>query len=1028
MSSATSWSPFALLELFEGSVAVYERDGTIVYVNATTERLFGAARAALIGSNIWQLFPSAVGNVFHDAFDRVSASGKAESFQHHDVPFGEWFQNHITLIDGRLHVIGSSVTQAKLAEQRLKLLSRASRAFADAADGDALMREVVVMLADGIGDCCVVRVRDMPGTALRIVAAHHTDPATLAHHRGVLDRPLDQSDGLTGEVLQTGRSMLIEKVDPLAHGPLLTDPAHCHGLGSVIVHSIIAVPLQHGGRQIGIVSMTRDRTVDAFSAADLALVEDLAERAAMAIARLDAITRAEASRKSASVLAAASNRFALARRDTRAVLQVLAATAADTLDGGAIASSLTDDGTRIALMAVHHKNADTAALLAASVRDDMPVAGSLTAQMLRAPGPLRVAPADLRAFSLQPTSTEATRLQTLEPSSFLMVPVLIGGRPLGAVSVVRFGGDISTDDERMLLELADRASLAIENVHVIEAEREARQAAERAAARALRMHLLSNLLSQAVTRFDIASAIVACAGDGLGAGTAFVWFASADGMWLEIAAAGDVAPSLLAAFKIIPRGAHIPVNDAIAGKKPVFLENGRARLRDYPATGDGAGSAFKAWAAIPLVLGETVFGAFIVSFVAERSFDSADEAFFDAVGQQCSQALARAALFERERDARSRAERAEQAAVEADRRKDEFLALLGHELRNPLAPIVTALHLMKQRGVTGSELEWEILDRQTQHLVRLVDDLLDVARITRGQLDLRQTAREDIAAIVAEAIEMARPLLDQRRQRLSVNIVIGQLFITADRHRLVQVFQNLLVNASKYTPEGGSVDVSARAIGEAIVVDVKDTGAGIDPELMGSLFDPFVQGTRTLDNARGGLGIGLTIVKRLIELHGGTVSATSAGRGQGSCFTIALPRSKTLLPTPAAAAQRAVAFAPLRVLVVDDNEDAAALLAAALSRQGHRVAVAHDGPRALEIARQHRPDVALLDIGLPMMDGYELARLLRSSMPSVRLIAVTGYGQNADKARAFAAGFELHLVKPVDVDALLALLLAFDRD
>jgi len=361
--------------------------------------------------------------------------------------------------------------------------------------------------------------------------------------------------------------------------------------------------------------------------------------------------------------------------------------------------------------------------------------------------------------------------------------------------------------------------------------------------------------------------------------------------------------------------------------------------------------------------------------------------------------------------------------------RDEFLAILGHELRNPLAPILTALELMDLRGEKSSVRERAIIERQVKHVVRLVDDLLDVSRITRGKIHLDKRPI-GVAAIVADALEMASPLLEQRGHRLIIDVAPSGLMLEADPFRLAQVIANLLTNAAKFTDQGGTITVSARREGAAMVVRVKDTGIGIEPLLLPRVFDAFAQGPQGSDRAQGGLGLGLTIVKSLVDLHGGQVEANSAGRGTGAEFVVRLP---ALDSTDASIASRSaldpvlpVPPTGLRLLVVDDNEDAGMMLAEVLRMLGHEVVVANDGPSALQARRTFTPDVALLDIGLPGMDGHELARQLRARYPAtpLRLIALTGYGEEQDRQRSLAAGFDEHVVKPVDLDLLCALLVA----
>jgi PAS domain S-box-containing protein len=369
-------------------------------------------------------------------------------------------------------------------------------------------------------------------------------------------------------------------------------------------------------------------------------------------------------------------------------------------------------------------------------------------------------------------------------------------------------------------------------------------------------------------------------------------------------------------------------------------------------------------------------------------------------------------------------QRAREGAEAANRAKDEFMAMLGHELRNPLSPILTALQMMKLRGDEVHGKERGIIERQVKHLARLVDDLLDVSRITRGKVEL-QRERVELAGIVAQAVEVASPLFEERVHQLFID-VSPDLAVMGDEHRLTQVLSNLLTNAAKYTPPGGRVDVIARAEGGNAVIEVKDTGKGIPPDLLARVFDLFVQGYSTPDRSSGGLGLGLSIVRMLVTMHRGQVTASSEGPGKGSVFRVTLPlaagAATTVTPARAPATGPTRASGGRRVLVVDDNRDAAELLAEALEMEGYQTRVAYDGPSALRMAAEFRPELAFLDIGLPVMDGYDLARGLRAlELDPLVLVAVTGYGQPADRARSVEAGFDEHLVKPIGIDSALAI-------
>jgi CheY-like chemotaxis protein len=380
----------------------------------------------------------------------------------------------------------------------------------------------------------------------------------------------------------------------------------------------------------------------------------------------------------------------------------------------------------------------------------------------------------------------------------------------------------------------------------------------------------------------------------------------------------------------------------------------------------------------------------------------------------------------------------ELALKEADRHKDEFLAMLAHELRNPLAPIHNAIQLKRRKDLGDPQLIWsrDVIERQVVHLTRLVDDLLDVSRITRGKINLNKEVI-DLATLVARTVETVQPLIDERGHTLTVEIPGGVLAVHGDPTRLTQALGNVLGNAAKYTDGGGRITISAAQVSTEVEIRVRDTGIGIPAELMPMIFNLFTQLDGASGPAQSGLGIGLALVQRLVEMHGGSVTAYSEGPGLGSEFVIRLP----LLMAPAQSAENPQSSnhpsaleqsminaeaprTPRRILVADDNNDALESLATLLQLSGHEVYAAPNGAAALEFAEQHRPEVALLDIGMPKLDGYEVAKRIRAQDwgQRITLVALTGWGQDSDRRRSQEAGFDSHLVKPLDLDKLTDLL------
>ncbi|HTM52951.1 MAG TPA: ATP-binding protein [Pirellulales bacterium] len=375
--------------------------------------------------------------------------------------------------------------------------------------------------------------------------------------------------------------------------------------------------------------------------------------------------------------------------------------------------------------------------------------------------------------------------------------------------------------------------------------------------------------------------------------------------------------------------------------------------------------------------------------------------------------------------------KAEESLKQADRRKDEFLATLAHELRNPLAPLRNAVHLLKLREPLDPDLVWsrDVIERQVNQMARLLDDLIDVSRITRNKLQLRK-APVEVRTLVANAVEMSRPVLDSESHELSISLPAEPLYLEADAVRLSQVVANLLNNAAKYTNRGGHIWLTVQRDGSELVVSVKDNGIGIAHDVLPRLFEMFSQAVPALERSQGGLGIGLSLVKGLVEMHGGKVEARSNGPEQGSEFVVRLP----LVPGPEGynaipSEVHNLPGARCKIVVADDNKDAVDSLAMMLRALGHEVRTAKDGQEAIEATATFRPDVVLLDIGMPKLNGYEAARRIREEPwgKQVTLIALTGWGQDEYRQRSREAGFDHHLVKPPDSSELLEILSAVSR-
>jgi signal transduction histidine kinase/ActR/RegA family two-component response regulator len=574
------------------------------------------------------------------------------------------------------------------------------------------------------------------------------------------------------------------------------------------------------------------------------------------------------------------------------------------------------------------------------------------------------------------------------PKAVAVVPLRVDTHCLGLLSLGFAEPRTFADDERAFIQaIAQQTAQACDRARLLEAEQRARREAEE---RQQHADLLSDASAILGSSLDFPEALTQIAH--------LVVPRFAD--WITLQVSEHVSSSLEET-----RTVFVHRNPSKAG---LAREYSRSLLS---TSGEPRACLTNNSAIAPILVRGRARGVILFGTEEPGRYGPKTLALIEELGLRAGVALENAQLY--------------LAAREADRRKDEFLAMLGHELRNPLSPILIALEIMRRKNPQIFEQERNIIERQLEHMVRLVDDLLDVSRITRGKVQLKRE-RIDPVAVLAKAVEMAAPLLERRSHHLELVSPPEPLLVEGDCARLAQVLANLLNNAAKYTDPGGRIRVSVSREGGHVVLSVRDSGTGIPPEVLPKVFELFVQDRQAIDRSQGGLGLGLAIVRSLVELHGGTVSAHSEGAGRGSEFVVRLPLAETHgldeVPEPGQAPPSAGgAPQPLRILVVDDNRDAAELLSEALGMAGFTTRTAFDGPSGLEAALAFCPDMALLDIGLPVMDGYELAGRLRAHAPlhDLKLIALTGYGQEADRRRALEARFDLHMVKPVDFSRLL---------
>jgi len=550
--------------------------------------------------------------------------------------------------------------------------------------------------------------------------------------------------------------------------------------------------------------------------------------------------------------------------------------------------------------------------------------------------------------------------------------------------------------------------------------------ASRALSASLQITVAMRQLAQLLApEFATLAAVLIADGD-LGSGEVLVAAVAVDATTHVTAGPeSELAPGLRDALRraVESRQSGTLADESLAALAPAWSVTGRS---------DGEARPLRSAATAPLVVGDRVLGAILVASGDEADWRrGADAALLHELAARAAMAFENARLYRvLQREIVDR-QAAQEELQQSNQRKDEFLAMMSHELRNPLAPIHTAVEVIRVVAAPHPKVTWalDIARRQLRQMTRLIEELLDVARISQGKIVLKREPM-DLNAVVAQSVETVQPFVDSRRQTLHVTVPDQPAWLHGDAARMTQVISNLLHNAAKYSPEGTGITLVSRFDDGSIEVSVRDEGIGIDAELLPRVFDLFAQGRRGLDRAQGGLGVGLTLARRLTEMHGGQIEAKSEGRDRGSEFKLRLPCVALVRePEPAPIRGREPAPGGQRVLVVDDNHDAAAGVAALLELEGHLVRTAADGEEALIAVADYRPAIVLLDIGLPLLDGYEVARRLRKFPETERalLIALTGYGQQEDRQAAFDAGFDHHIVKPADPEALRAYVQAWCR-
>jgi len=618
--------------------------------------------------------------------------------------------------------------------------------------------------------------------------------------------------------------------------------------------------------------------------------------------------------------------------------------------------------------------------------------------------------------------------------SALVVPLKARERVLGVITFVNAeSGRHHTPEELTLAEdLAARASLAAENAQLYKAERRTRKEAERTADRLARLQEVSGAVSQAMTPGEVSASVIRQGMNSLGAHAGVVVTLDEEEGSLKIVGTLGFPPGVVEKWHSFALDARVPIADAVRCKLPVMVETFAEWAEKYPDLGPlAAVTGSRSLIALPLIVKGRTTGALGLSFRDEQKFGEDDRAFMLALAHQCALALERARLYETEQRLRAEAEA-------ANRLKDEFLATVSHELRTPLTAIVGWAAMLRAGGLDPQTAARavESIERNARAQTQIIEDLLDVSRIITGKLRL-DARRVDLSAVVEAAVESVRPAAAAKGIRLEVAAGPEAGAAWGDPARLQQVVWNLLANAVKFTPAGGEVAVSLGREDSRVRVAVSDTGQGISPDFLPFVFDRFRQADQRITRRHGGLGLGLAIVRHLVELHGGSVWAESEGPGRGSTFTVELPDASSAVANntpPAGAESHAVddvgadeapqSLAGLRVLLVDDEPDARLLLTAVLEQRGAVVSAVATASEALSALPGFGPHILVSDIGMPDEDGYSLMRKVRALDPDrggrVPAVALTAYAREEDRLRALLAGYQVHVAKPVNPSELVA--------
>jgi PAS domain S-box-containing protein len=973
-----------ILESTTDAFTAYDRQWRFTYVNQRAEQVMHCSRQELLGQCLWDIYPLAVGGKSYQEFHRAIAEQIPVSFETSDSRISNsWFEIHAYPLSDGLAVYFRDITEQKhgeairkQAEAAVRLSQERYRSLAE-----SLPQLICMASAEGAIEYCNqswieytgLTQEQSQGTGWQ--QAFRPDELPLILERWT--EALENRDAYSIE-------FRIRRAD-----------------GVYRWHLNRVVPIKTGDSTVGWLSTATD------------------------------IDQQKQTEQTQRFLAQASQTFAAANLDLQTLLDSVTRLVSELTSDVCVLNLLSEDKQWLNLASCYHADSEVLEFVKdLLVRYPRRVDEGIGGQVMHTGEPLLMptmpTPLTQKEFRAAVKPEYQLYFERFQVCSIMIVPLKVQGQAIGVLSLTRHHPAEPHTLEQLGLfqDLADRAAMAIANARLYQQAEQARQRAEHMADRNARLQQVTAALSESLTPTQVAEVIAQQSSAVFNAAAVMVAVLSETRTELEVIYTVGYDPKVSQLWQRFPISVDTPLTQAIRTKQPIWEEPLEARVARYPHLANAYTQySYAAWISLPLIVEGRAVGGMSLSFAKFSSLSQDDRAFMLALTQQCAQAIARAQLYEAEQQARATAVHEAARSAAANRTKDEFLAVLSHELRTPLNPILGWAKLLQSGKLDANKtaIALETIERNAKLQVQLIEDLLDISRILQGKFSLKP-ALVDLATIIAAAQETVRLAAEVKSIQIEVDCQPSS--VLGDAARLQQVVWNLLSNAVKFTPAGGRVAVCLKRKGVQAQIQVRDNGKGIQPEFLPYVFDYFRQADSSITRTFGGLGLGLAIVRHIVELHGGTVSAESPGEGQGSIFTVTLPLIQMIPSEPeTTSTQNSLDLQGIRVLVVDDEVDNLELIQFVLEQAGATVTPVSSAQKALQQLNQFNPDLLLADIAMPQVDGYTLIRQIRELPPDrggqIPAIALTAYAGEIDQQHALAAGFQKHLSKPIETQSLI---------